>query len=278
MGTYGCSQELEIEMNLEQPTEYLLIQRLFNDYYFISGPLFIIIGLYLCLFAQNRKATKFTVSIVLCQICTFILAIGFIGIGIKWLEFVFVFIGIMFGSCLGYFCLGGYRLFRVVESVTAGFIFGLYIFDITFSYSNYHLAQVILTDTILIFIGFFVVLNQLVPEYHIFLESIMGGYIFTRGLSILLFNFVRYRELQLMLFLINRYEMEYIEEYKKKWKYYWIYDIFIFILIGASIFNYIMRVLGREEDEVEKKRQKDEREKSLIESFNSLNSSNEQLK
>lgn len=252
IGTYGCERTLKIYMNLTEPTNYLLIQKMLSVHAIPVGIVFILVGLYLMLLAQNKKATKFIMGITFSEILIFTVACGIVGVEVEGFELVFTGVGIFMGCFVGYFCLGGNKLFRVILGITAGTIFGILFFDIIFLKSNYQLAAVLLTDTILIFIGFFVMLVQLLPDFHIFLDSIVGSYVFIRGIAVLMSRMsgkVRYRELQLVLYLINRYEFGYADDYYETvWPYFWVYDLFIFIFMATSMFYYYIKVYGREED------------------------------
>lgn len=63
-----CEKVLDISVDFEKSTKHLLIQILFNDYWIISGILFLLIGVYLMLLAQNKKATTFVNSLIFGEI------------------------------------------------------------------------------------------------------------------------------------------------------------------------------------------------------------------
>ena len=252
--TSDCKRTIEISVDFEDSTNYLLIQILFNDYWVVSGLLFLLIGVYLMILSQNAKATKFVISIVFGEIFTFTLGCGIFGLSIKYMEWCLVFVGLIIGGSVGYFCLGKKkRLYRAILAIDAGFISGIIMFDLIFCHRNYHMAGIILTDCVLIFIGLGLVTIYLVPEYHYFYHSIIGSYIFIRGISILMHKlgkYSRYRELQLLLYLLNRYEIDYAKHlYAEQWPVYFIYDILIIIFMGVSMFYYFSKAVGRDEEE-----------------------------
>ena len=148
------------------------------------------------------------------------------------------------------------KLFRAVLGINGGFIFGLIMFDFIFYHQNFHIAEIILTDSILIFIGLGLVVVYLAPIYHYFFDSVIGSYIFIRGISILmqkLRKYARFRELQLILYLLNRYEFEYAKWFfKVQWPIYFVYDIFMVIFMGISMFYYYTKAVGKDEDDDEK--------------------------
>ena len=271
INTYGCDRNLNIELNLETP-EYLLIQIMLNNYYLVTGFIFLIVGIFLMFLAKNKKAIKFIIGCIFAEILSFSIGCGIFGLSIKYMELVLAFVGIFVGCFIGYFCLGGNKLFKVILSITAGFIFGLFFFDIAFVSGNYQLTVVLLINTILIFIGLFIVVVQFLPNFHVFYDSVIGSYIFVRGMSVLLYKIggkVRYRELQIILFLVNRHEYQYAEYfYQNKWKYYWVYDIFIFIFMGVSIYYYVVKLYGRDDYE-EKDEEEENPEEKLIGGVNS---------
>ena len=99
-------------------------------------------------------------------------------------------------------------------------------------------------DTLLISIVSFLIIVRIIKKYYTFLYSLIGGYILVRGLSILLFKWLRYRELQIILYFIDRNEWEYIINNSKDdlWNSYYIYDILILVFIVISmIFYWIQR-------------------------------------
>ena len=260
-----CHRELKIYTNFEELIDHLLIQKFMNDYWIFTGIVFLIIGFYLMILAQNLIATKFVVCTVFGEIFTFTLACGLIGIpyNIEWILFV---VGIFLGIFIGYFSLGNTKLFRAILSIISGYILGLIIFDIIFAFGNYQLAEVLLTDTILVFIGMSVVIIYLAPEYHYFHYSIIGSYIFIRGVSVLMHKagkYGRYRELQLMLYLLNNFEFDLAQYcFKNYWPIYFIYDILMFLFGGASIYYYLIKAVGKDEDE-EEKDEKNQEEKLI---------------
>jgi hypothetical protein len=251
----SCTGNIEIHVNFQEYTEYLLIQRFLNDYWIFTGIIFLLIGIYLMILAQNKKATKFIISIIFGEMFSFTIACGLFGLKVKYMEWCLFFVGLILGIFIGYFSLGGNRLHRTILAMTSGYIFGIVVFDFIFCHQNYKLAEILLTDSILIFVGITIVGVFLAPEYHYLCDSIIGSYIFIRGISVLmqkLGKFWRFRELQLLLFLLNRYELYYANYfYNNYWPIYFIYDIFIVIFMGVSMLYYISKAVGKDEDEEE---------------------------
>ena len=253
----SCIRTIEIYIDFERSKEHLLIQKFFNDYWIFTGIMFFIIGIYLMILAKNKKATKFTVSIVFGEIFSFTVGCGIFGLNVQYMEWALFSTGLILGGFIGYFCLGGNRLFRAILAITAGFILGVIMFDFIFCHQSYQISELFLTDSILIFITLSIVTIYLVPDYHYFFDSIIGSYIFIRGISILLHKlgkYARFREIQLMLYLLNRYELDYAKYYmKEKWPVYFIYDIFMLIFMGVSMLYYFTKTVGRDDDEEEEK-------------------------
>ena len=263
-----CDYKIDINIDFDESIEHLLVQKFFNDYWILTGILFLIIGFYLMFMAQNKKATKFVIGIILGEIIVFTIACGFFSIKNMNMEWYIFPVGLVFGGFLGYFSLGGNKLFKSILSITAGFIFGLVSFDIIFLHQNYQLAEVLLTDSILIFAGFFFIFIYLLPEYHYYCDSVIGSYIFMRGISILLHKlgkYARYRELQLMLYLINAYEFDYAKHYfHEEWPIYFVYDIFIVLFMIVSMFYYYTKAVGKDEDDDEEEKEDKNKEEKLI--------------
>ena len=262
-----CSRTVDIKTNFGKSVEYLILQRIFNDYWALTGIVFLIIGIYLMILAQNKKATKFVICIIFGEIFAFSIACGIIGINNKHMEWSIFAVGIFFGGFLGYFCLEKNKLFRGVLSITAGFIFGLIMFDIMFLHQNYQYAGILLTDSVLIFMGLWFSFIYLLPEFHYYCDSIIGSYVFIRGISILLQKlgkFGRYRELQLTLYLINRFEFEYANFfYKERWPIYLVFVFFMIAFMIVSMLYYYFKAVGKDEDEEDEKEEKNPEEKLI---------------
>ena len=248
-----CIRTLVINLNFNDNIDYLLAQRFLNDFWYFTGFIFILTGGYLMILAKNKKATKFIVSTIFGEIFIFTVGCGLFGLKIKYLEWCLFIVGIIIGLFVGYFCLGGNRLFRAILSITGGYIFGLIIFDLIFAHGNYRLAPILLTDTVLVFIGMGVVTIFILPDYHYFYDSIIGSYLFIRGITVLLQKLgklVRYRELQLMLYLTNKKEMKYAEYYfEKHYPIYYIYTVIILVFMGVSMFYYYSKNVGKDDED-----------------------------
>ena len=263
-----CLRKIEININFEENIKYLLIQKFMNDYWIFTGIVFLIIGTYLMIFARNKRSTKFIISIIFGEIISFTIACGLFGFDNKYIEWCFFAVGIVLGFIIGFFSLKGNRLFNCILSINAGYIFGFIIFDFIFCHQNYKLAQILLTDNILVFTGLVSICIYLAPRYHYYCNSIIGSYIFVRGITILcqkLGKYGRFRELQLILYLLNRYELEYANHYyKEHWPIYFVYDIIIVLFMVLSIFYYNYSIIGKHFDD----ESDEENEENLEENLN----------
>ena len=263
-----CLRKIEININFDDYIEYLLIQRFINDYWIFTGIVFLIIGVYLMILAKNKRSTKFIISIIFGEMFSFSIACGLLGINNKYMEWCFFPVGLVLGYIIGFFSLKGNRLFHSILSITAGYIFGIIIFDFIFCHQNYKYAQILLADNILVFTGLFFVCIYLAPGYHYYCNSIIGSYIFVRGITILcqkLGKYARFRELQLILYLLNKYELDYaIYYYEEHWPIYYVYDIIIVLFMGLSILYYKFRIIGNHFDD----ENNEENEENLEENLN----------
>lgn len=259
-GVDSCERTLEIYTDFDSHKEYLLIQKYFDTYYIPTGIVFLIIGGYLLFFAKYQNTTKFIIAVIFGELFSFTLGVAIIGTDIKYLEWAFFAAGIAIGACIGYFSLEANQFYRVILAITAGFIFGLIIFDVLFTHLVSRYSIIFLKDTLIIVIALSILVICLEQSFHYFYDSIVGSYIFIRGLCTLMHKagkYARYRELDLMLYCIKRYEMELARYlYKEKWPIYYVYTILMFLCMGGSIVFYYFKAYKRdEEDESENEKE-----------------------
>lgn len=235
---------MTVQVNFDGITRHLLIQRVFNNYYIITGIIFLIIGIILCFFGTFDVLPVISVCMIFGQIISFFVFEIIIGINKKWFEFLYIAIGILIGGLSIFLSAKNHNIFKSILGITSGIIFGIYIAEIFIFSSSFILIYSVFLDTLLISIVSFLIIVRIIKKYYTFLYSLIGGYILVRGLSILLFKWLRYRELQIILYFIDRNEWEYIINNSKDdlWNSYYIYDILILVFIVISmIFYWIQR-------------------------------------
>ena len=234
------TNHMEIEVNFDEITKHLLVQRIINDYYIFTGILFILIGIALCFLGIFKNIIKIIISIIFAELFILIVFVFIFDFNKKWFEILFMSIGIVLGFGISYFCLRYFSIYKVILSITAGTIFGIYLFDIIFIRSDPQLILAILIDNILISSLSFLVIMNFIKKYYIFLNSIIGGYILARGISIISYKSLRYRELQIILYFRKEIDWKFYDEKNDglNWDLYWVYDIIIFCFIIISILFY----------------------------------------
>lgn len=235
---------MTVQVNFDGITRHLLIQRVFNNYYIITGIIFLIIGIILCFFGTFDVLPIISVCMIFGQMISFFVFEIIIGINKKWFEFLYIAIGILIGGLSIFLSAKNHNIFKSILGITSGIIFGIYIAEIFIFSSSFILIYSVFLDTLLISIVSFLIIVRIIKKYYTFLYSLIGGYILVRGLSILLFKWLRYRELQIILYFIDRNEWEYIINNSKDdlWNSYYIYDILILVFIVISmIFYWIQR-------------------------------------
>ena len=260
----ACDRTLKINVNFENIKDQLLIQKFFSNYNYFTGIVFLAAGVYLLVFAKFKKTTKFLISAIFGQIFTFTFGVGIFGIHYIHMEWAFFVVGLAIGGFLGYFCLGGSKLYRVILALTAGFIFGIIFFDIIFTHLCSRLSEILLTDTVIIFMSLFVLILTLQHSFHYFYDSIIGSYIFVRGICLLFKDagkYARYRELNLLLYLIGKNEIELAKYYyQESWPIYYVYIIIMFLLMGGSIAYYYLKLYKKDEEDLIEKDEKMQKE------------------
>jgi hypothetical protein len=235
---------MTIHVNFDNITKHLLIQRVLNNYYIITGIIFLIIGIILCFFGNYETLSIICVGLILGELISFIFFEIIIGINKKWFEFLYISIGILIDVVIFCCYLWEQKIYKYILSITAGIIFGIYLTDIFIFPKGYFFIFTSFVNTLLISSATFLIIVKVIKKHYIFLNSIIGGYIFVRGLSTLLSKFLKYRELQLILYFESRNEWDYFI-YKKddelNWSLFWIYDILIAVFIIISIIYYYLR-------------------------------------
>lgn len=233
---------MEIELNFGDITQHLLIQRILNNYYIITGIVFLLIGIFLCFFGFYQNIVKIIVSVIFGEIFTFIVLVILIGFSRKYLELLFIIIGLIIGVIISYFSIFYIKIYKVILGLTTGIIFGIYLTNIVIYYYISQLINSILIDNIIISTISFLIIIKVLKKYYIFLNSIIGGYILIRGLSIVLFKYLKYREMQLIIYFIKRFEWEFFENNINilEWNLSWIYDLLIFCSIFVSMIFYYL--------------------------------------
>ena len=264
------TREMIIEINFNNFIRHLLIQRIVNNYYIITGIIFLLIGMFLCFFSFYRDFAKIVVCIIFGELITFIILVIVADIGRVGLEFLFIFIGIIIGIALSYFSIIYINFYKIIIGLTSGIIFGIYLVDILFIGRNFQLIYSIFIDSLIISGISFIIIVKVLKLYYIFLNGVIGGYILVRGLSILLFHVLRYRELQIILYFMKRSEWDYFDgnsKYESDTKLFWIYDILIAVCMIISIFfNYYQMDDYSKSEEEDSEESNEEKEKEKGES------------
>ena len=274
----NCSNELKLHFDLEYSKDYLILQKVLNDGYIFTSIIFILLGIFLCFLAFiNLPLTKVIVSLVFGQIVMFSFEIIFVGNSSALKENLYILIliiGFLVGCVIGILCYIYDKLYLIILSSSSGFINGIFVFDICFIGSNSRLTPNILVDVILIFTTSFIVLIKILPKNYIYYPPVIGSYLLIRGISLIIYNTsgkYGYRDLQLLLFLTNLNENDFLEEFlKNDFKYFWVYIIFIsLILILSEIIAYLINKRKQEkefnDDEEEEEEKEDENDENKTE-------------
>ena len=269
----NCNTEIIIKVNLDYTKDYLVLPKIFNDYGIFSGIIFVLIGIYLCFLADKfENTTKYIIYIIFSELFTFIFEMFIINSKMKYLEIILLSTGLIIGIIL---CLLSRKIkkniFHIFLAANSGFISGLFVFDILFLYGNFFFIKTMLMDTVISFIISAIITIHTFPNYNIYFNSFIGGYILIRGISILVFKIFGsfgYRDLQLLIYLIDNYETESANYYLTNvYNCFWFYDICISCFIIVSILYYKFdsknnkdKLLDDEEDEEDKEDKKDKEE------------------
>ena len=241
----SCDTNMIVHVNFDNITKHLLIQRIFNNYYYVTGPIFIILGVIFGFLGFYENLILVSICFLFGQIITFIIGELIIGINKKYFEFLLISIGLIIGAISIYFSKKYLKYYKFVMGMTSGSIFGTFITEIFIFPFGVNLIFSIYINNLLISSASFLIIVYVIKKFYLYLYSIIGGYICIRGLSILLFKLMGYKELQLILYFSGSFEYEYffVNSDRKlpkelNWDNYWIYDLLIIVSIIISIIFY----------------------------------------
>ena len=277
----SCENKIIINFNIEKATDYLILQQILNDYFYFTGFFFILFGIYLCFLSfKFFKVTKMIICLIFGQIILFSIDIAFISNSTSLedkLSILIIIIGFLIGFIFFYFSLKYDSLYLYLLAFSSGLVNGIFVFDICFIYFNCILSQAIFVDVILIFIVSFISLVKILPRNYKYYPPVIGSYILMRGISLFVYNLsggMRFIDLQLLLYLVRRYEDDLINQYlDEDFNYFWIYLILnTFILILSEIIN---NFLNKNKDILEKEKDDDIDKTEISEMNLNLNNSQE---
>ena len=280
-----CNHQIKLYFNLDYAKDYLILQKVLNDGYLIIGIIFIILGIYLCFFSfQNLKVTKIIICLIFGQIKAFCFEILIIGNSTALkanIYILIIIIGFIISCPFIYFSLKYDKLYLFLLAFCSGFINGIYVFDMCFIGTNCSITIDILINVVIIFTISFIVLMKILPKNHFFYPPIIGSYILIRGISLIIYNAsgkLGYRDLQLLIYLIQLYENDLVEHYlKNDFGYFWIYIILIgLILILTEIYNYSMnkKKKNNEEDLIDNEEEVEENDREMSNASLNINDNN----
>lgn len=237
-----CNSTLKLNFNKEYATDYLLLQIVLNNAYIFTGIVFILLGIFLSFLSFHFKSiTKIVISVVFGQLLMFNIAMICIGNATSLKEYLYILIiglGLLISVPFIYFTRTIEKLYSIILSFSAGYICGIFIYEIFFFNTNSVLSQSILIDVLLISTTTFIGLNSIVPRNSIYYPPFIGSYILIRGFSLFIYNITDkggFGDLHLLIYLIELQETDLVDEYfQNDYKYFYVYLIFIGVVLIAS--------------------------------------------
>ena len=237
-----CNSTLKLNFNKEYATDYLLLQIVLNNAYIFTGIVFILLGIFLSFLSFHFKSiTKIVISVVFGQLLMFNIAMICIGNATSLKEYLYILIiglGLLISVPFIYFTRTIEKLYSIILSFSAGYICGIFIYEIFFFNTNSVLSQSILIDVLLISTTTFIGLNLIVPRNSIYYPPFIGSYILIRGFSLFIYNITDkggFGDLHLLIYLIELQETDLVDEYfQNDYKYFYVYLIFIGVVLIAS--------------------------------------------
>lgn len=220
---YGCTL-----------SSFYLLNRLLNDFKYVFGTVFIIIGLFLCLW--GKKFTAPTIILITGLIGCFIITLAVLNflpslITTEKKLLYLMGIGLVLGFIAGFLLKGKVKVYVIMLGATTGYSAGTFVYQFVQTFITYWDPQYLYYATIAVccITGALLALFML-KVVLIIGTSFLGGYIAMRGFSVILGN---YMDEQQLIDLIKNDEYEQIKEIKNYWTFIYLAIWAVFTIFGV---------------------------------------------
>ena len=199
--------------------DWYLLKRLMNNYKFLFGIGFFLIGLFLCMFGNKFKTPTIILlmGLIFCYVIS-IIFLNFLSFLIKTQEHLLYLLGAGFliGGFIGFVLRAKLTLFTILLGISMGYSFAEIVYQFVQGFIEWN-PQYLYYATIGvcciagIFVGFL-----LVKTVFILGTSLLGGYVGMRGVSVIFGN---YMDEGIFADLIKNGEYEQLKEIRSGWTY-----------------------------------------------------------
>ena len=205
---YGCALN-----------DWYLLKRVMSEYWYIFSAIFILLGLFLCLFGYRWETI--TLALVLGVICCYLVSIivlNFLSFLIDTEKKLYILLGVGFlvGVVLGYMLKTKMVILTIMLGASMGYSLAEFVYQIIQGFIDWNPTYLYYTTIVIcvvagILAGLFVLKSIIIIG-----TSLLGGYIAMRGVTIIFGNYIDEGQ---FVDLIKNGEFEQLKELQNGWTY-----------------------------------------------------------
>ena len=254
---YKCKHYIEVKSIYGCPlNNWYLLRRIMKKYRFLFGLGFMLIGVFLCMWGNKYKIP--TIMVVLGLIFSYIISIIILNfipslINTEKKLWILLGIGFLFGCFIGYMIKAKIMIFTVLLGISMGYSVAEVIYLFLQGFIEWNPTYLYYSVMVVCCIGGIVVGYYLIKTVMILGTSLVGGYIFMRGVAVIFGNYFDEEEFA---DLIKNGEYEQIREKQNGWVY-----LYLAIWLGMTVFGFYYQCIGHKKkesdsDKIEKTKKK----------------------
>ena len=218
--------------------DWYLLRRIMKKYKYLFGLGFMLIGVFLCMWGNKYKIP--TIMVVLGLIFSYIISIivlNFIPSLINTEKKLWILLGIGFliGSFVGYLIKAKITRFTKILGISMGYSVAEVIYLFIQGFIEWNPTYLYYSVIVVCCIGGIVVGYYLIKTVMILGTSLVGGYIFMRGVAVIFGNYINEEE---FVDLIKNGEYEQIRDMKNGWVY-----LYVGIWLAMTVFGFFYQCI-----------------------------------
>lgn len=240
--------------------DWYLLRRIMNKHKFLFGLGFMLIGLFLCMWGNKYKIPTIMIvmGLIFCYIISIII-LNFIPSLINTEKKLWILLGVGFliGTFVGYLIKAKITIFTIMLGISMGYSVAEIIYQFIQGFIEWNPTYLYYSTIGVCCIGGIVVGYYLIKTVMILGTSLVGGYVFMRGVAVIFGNYIDEGE---YVDLIKSGEYEQLRDIKNGWVY-----LYLGIWLIMTVFGFYYQCIGHKKkesnsDEIEKKKKKKDEE------------------